>query len=643
MKRPPAPPSPGEYDRLKAAGIAKVRAGEHREALAAFERAREAAGAGKDPDLVHEATANVSMVLIQLGEDRRAEAGLREILLRSRNPKILFGAAYNLAVSQRKQGRYERARFYALKAMENAGKVRDASNRAGCHNLLGNILMNESRLDEALVEYRKALRIRRRQRGDARFSIAILLENIGYTWLLKKQFRRGAAAITRALEVATEVGAKRCTAESFQDLCYAHMQMKKYSVATLYGERALALAKENGYRDVEKNCYYLLGESAHLDGRRGGARPSLRQPPGTLPGAAAPARFPLRLRPERHHHPETMTMMNDQPRRLPVSPIPALLAGLSLLGAAVALPLPARAATLALSPAGLQYSVAAEPRSSGIGGSSGTKVVFRSQSPDGAAQAWVLPGTDDAVMDVEPALAVCPVSGLPAVAWSRPDAAGYQIFVSLYDGARWSAPRALTADARGHRRPQLQCGASGRIRLMWTAGLGADGSPLFYEAVLDAKGASLLPAGLVRADVGAEISADAHLPRRLLGRGPALRFRGGLQERPGGGRLRGTGRADPDRPARGRRDPAGRLHDPEHQDRRRRGQDRAPVPARGQALLLGAVLLWMVAAALDRARHDHRGAGRDPGPERVRDRADALTRLSGTGSAGRRCRRPCAG
>jgi tetratricopeptide (TPR) repeat protein len=207
------------------------------------------------------------MVYIQLGEDRKAEKGLREILLKSREPKARFGAAYNLAVSQRKQGRYGRAQFYATMAMESAIRLRDPSARAGCHNLFGNILMNQSFLDKALLEYRKALRIRRRQKGDVRFSTAILLENVGYTYLLKKKFRLGASLIARALALAEAVGARRCMAECHQDLCYALMQTGQYAEATATGELALQIAIENGYRDIEKNCYYLLGETAHLDGR----------------------------------------------------------------------------------------------------------------------------------------------------------------------------------------------------------------------------------------------------------------------------------------------------------------------------------------------------------------------------------------
>jgi hypothetical protein len=45
------------------------------------------------------------------------------------------------------------------------------------------------------------------------------------------------------------------------------MLMGRLDEAALHGERALEMATAHGYHDIEKNCYYLLGESAHLAGR----------------------------------------------------------------------------------------------------------------------------------------------------------------------------------------------------------------------------------------------------------------------------------------------------------------------------------------------------------------------------------------
>ena len=248
-------------------GIKKIRSGDYAAALAEFEAASALAARTGSAATQQEARANLSMIYIQMGEDRKAEAGLREILLNSESSRTRFGAAYNLAVSLRKQGRYSRARFYARQAMQAASRLHDASALAGCHNLLGNILMNQSSLDEALGEYRRSLAIRRRQKADVRFSLTILLDNMGYTYLLKRRFRRGAALVARALTLAEEIAAKRCVADCCQDLCFANMRLGNHREAAGYGERALAIARANGYVDIEKNCYYLLGETAHLAGR----------------------------------------------------------------------------------------------------------------------------------------------------------------------------------------------------------------------------------------------------------------------------------------------------------------------------------------------------------------------------------------
>jgi len=283
--------------------------------------------------------------------------------------------------------------------------------------------MNESRLDEALA-VPQALRIRRRQRGDAR-SRSPFSSRTSAHLVAQEAVPARRAAITRALEVATAVGAKRCTAESFQDLCYAYMQMKKYSVATLHGERASRSRRER-YHDVEKNATTSRRERPPRRPRRG-ARPSLDSLQDST-GAAAPARFSLCLRPERHHHPETMTTMIDQTRRLPVSPIRP--AGRAFPpGRRGRAALPARAATRALSP---PASSTASPRSPAPPGSAVQRRRWSSSGPvaDATAQAWVLRAPTTPSWTSSRRSPSVREAVLPAVAWSRPDAAGYQIFVS---------------------------------------------------------------------------------------------------------------------------------------------------------------------------------------------------------------------
>ncbi len=260
----PEPDSPAEarlaYASCTTRGHEATRRGQFREALEAYCEAQRIAQEHLGSYEQDASALNVAMVRIQLGQARESEEGLREILLRSQDPQIAFAAAYNLAGSLRRQGRYDRAWVYARRAMAWARESRHPDARAQCHNLLGNILVNQNKLDEALREYRRALTIRRRQKADTRYSESILWDNLGYALLLRGRVRRGLTAIRRALALAVEVGYRRCEAECHQDLCYGLLIAGDHAAARRHGETALAQAQEHGYEDIEENCHYLLGE-----------------------------------------------------------------------------------------------------------------------------------------------------------------------------------------------------------------------------------------------------------------------------------------------------------------------------------------------------------------------------------------------
>jgi tetratricopeptide (TPR) repeat protein len=252
--------SASSYDRWRERGKAATLRGDFRSALDAYQRARQVAEREGDRDKVDRAAVNVAMVLIQMGEARKGEDGLREILLRSRDQRVGFTAAYNLASSLRKQGRYERALAYARRALERAEALNATDLLAGANNLLGNILLSQSYLDEALERYDSALALRETEKGDTRYSRATLLENIGYCMLLQGRLEIGLERIRQALALAEEVGDNRCHAECLQDLCYGLLLVGKHKEAIEAGVEALASARLAGYAEIEENCHYLLGE-----------------------------------------------------------------------------------------------------------------------------------------------------------------------------------------------------------------------------------------------------------------------------------------------------------------------------------------------------------------------------------------------
>lgn len=255
-------PAPGEedYRALAELGGQKLRQGDFSAALEAYTRALEVARAIGNPGLVDRAELNRAVVLLQMGEARRAEEGLREILLRTGEPLVAWSAAYNLSSSLRQQGRYDQALRYARRALERAEALGTPDTLAPVHNLLGNIYLCRSYLDLALREYETALALRESQEADTRYSRAILEENIGYCLLLMGRLEEGIGRIRRALELAEEVGDRRCRAECFQDLCYGLLLQRRHEEAIRMGEEAMAEARAMGFTDILENCHYLLGE-----------------------------------------------------------------------------------------------------------------------------------------------------------------------------------------------------------------------------------------------------------------------------------------------------------------------------------------------------------------------------------------------
>jgi tetratricopeptide (TPR) repeat protein len=262
----PDDPRRHRYRELADQAARHISRGEYADALPLYAEARDLAKALQSTELLDEALTNLSVAYLEAGELDRASEGLREIILRSSSDRTIHHAAYNLAVALRRETRYERAIFYARLAMRKARILDDLACVARCHNLLGNIQLNLSDLDAALAEYRQALALRRQEKGDNRFSLAIVLENIGYCRLLREERPAGVRLLGRALRLAEEIEDHRCQADCLQDLSYAALLDRELGAARDYGLRALELARRMRYGDIEKNCYFLLGEAAQQAG-----------------------------------------------------------------------------------------------------------------------------------------------------------------------------------------------------------------------------------------------------------------------------------------------------------------------------------------------------------------------------------------
>lgn len=247
-------------------GCGALRKGDLDQALALFDGALARARQDHEAENVNKALSNLSTCYIEMGQYEQAAKGLREIILRSSDDETICGASYNLSISLRRLGKHQKAFVYARKAIEKSRALGDLNWMARCHNLMGNIYLVQSHLDKSLVEYRKALRLRLKEPELNRFSVAILKDNIGYCLMLQGHYERGIQAVREALDIVTEIGSKKCICECAHDLSFGYMQLRRLEEAETHGKRALELAESEGYKEIIKNCYYLLGEINYLKG-----------------------------------------------------------------------------------------------------------------------------------------------------------------------------------------------------------------------------------------------------------------------------------------------------------------------------------------------------------------------------------------
>jgi tetratricopeptide (TPR) repeat protein len=253
------------YDQLTKEAYEEVRRGNFKTAMDLFILARKLAESAGDSKEIDRSLCNLSTAHLCLGDFRAAEQGLREILLRSTDPQILFTASANLTSSLSKQGRINRAFFYCKKALAESAFL-EPYWKAMAHNRLANLYLRQSYFQEAIAEYLVALQLSREAGLAEKWPTEHYLDNLGYCQILVGEHREGILHIHEALGLARPRRNQRCITECFQDLSFAYMQLRSLRKAELYGRRALGMALRKEYTDIVKTCYYLLGEIHFLEG-----------------------------------------------------------------------------------------------------------------------------------------------------------------------------------------------------------------------------------------------------------------------------------------------------------------------------------------------------------------------------------------
>jgi tetratricopeptide (TPR) repeat protein len=243
-------------EELRQAALRQVRSGDYAEALALYD---EALALANDEEIRELVTINKADALIALERTGPEVNELPSVIMRRRNFRHVYLAAYALQYKHRLENDLKRAMFYGQLALRTADEANEPSWRRIVLLELGNIYELDSQIGMAIQCFEESLGIgdESRENRDKDLSHAYAIENLGYCKLLEGKIEDGLAYIHEALEMLSDPIGR---AEAYVDLCYGYVSQGDYARAKKYGLAGLEIAKEP--RQI-RNAHYLLGEACH--------------------------------------------------------------------------------------------------------------------------------------------------------------------------------------------------------------------------------------------------------------------------------------------------------------------------------------------------------------------------------------------
>jgi len=267
MTTPDEDPATQEFANLQSRGQAAFENGRVGEAIELLTRALEQAEERGDRRRTDLAFCNLSAITIQLDTRQplspRDMNRLREILMRNEDLTNCRLAAYLLARAYELQKEARKGLFYGQIGLDRSHLLARPDWIASSQNQIGNLLMAQSRFEEAAEHYQRALEIHPHEAEERR---ALIRVNLGYSCLMRDQQRRGFELLYRSLRTLRHLGARREQITAHIDLCYAHLEAGRLRDALRHGKKGLVMAEEFQDADATKNALYLLGQTANLLG-----------------------------------------------------------------------------------------------------------------------------------------------------------------------------------------------------------------------------------------------------------------------------------------------------------------------------------------------------------------------------------------
>jgi tetratricopeptide (TPR) repeat protein len=246
-------------EELRQLGFARARSEEFDEAIALYDQALSVVA---DEELRELITINKADAMIATERSGPEVQALPAILMRRRNTRHTFLAAYALMFKHRIASETKRAIFYGQIALQAAVDAGEAFWRVGAYNDLGIAYEIDSQFEKAIDCFDQALALLADLSDEQQklFSEVAIYQNLGYNKLLVGQTVEGIRMIEGTLD-HIQVASTR--SDSLIDLCYGYLDLENYEKARHYGEAGLALAAEPRQT---RNAHYLLGEAAYKMG-----------------------------------------------------------------------------------------------------------------------------------------------------------------------------------------------------------------------------------------------------------------------------------------------------------------------------------------------------------------------------------------
>jgi tetratricopeptide (TPR) repeat protein len=248
-----------EVERLRQSALAKVRAGAVEEALIAYDAALALADDDETRELIIINKADAMIAVDRSGPEVQA---LPTIVMRRRNLRHVYLAAYALVFKYRTEQELKRATFYGQLALQTAEEANEAQWKIGALNELGSIYDMDSKFDKAIACGEQAIALIEQldNRVEHDFLYGLALENLGASKVLNDEFEEGVALLEKAVP---SIGSPTHLAEAYIDLCFGYLGLENLERAKHYGQAGLELATDS--RQI-RNGHYLLGEVAYKSG-----------------------------------------------------------------------------------------------------------------------------------------------------------------------------------------------------------------------------------------------------------------------------------------------------------------------------------------------------------------------------------------